>query len=525
MNTQASVLVGCTGLSQAIGGGLLRRDALVFGTVALVLVGWVHPCVVRGAQLRAGVAKVDITNTQAGPVNDRLYAKALVVTDDSMTVAIITVDAVAIAEIGHIPNDYLAKVRLRLERELHIKPANVMIGASHCHGVVCSDMDQRTLLAVQEAARNMAPVTVGVGVGHEGRIQENRRLRLKSGREADVRHAYSLPPDDEVVGVGPIDPDIGVLRLDRKDGRTLAVVYNFACHPIQGVPNGGNTADISGFASTVIEDNLGEGTVALFLQGCAGDINPIFYKDVDHPRDAESLGDLLGLSTLQALRRIRGNQDGRLRVVNEVIELPRADLAHRIAAMEAEQTRRVQSLKGTSLNLKTFLPLAVKYGVATTYPSYYSHRYLHDRAMGRVDLDRLDAENRGNMKQYIENIHTMEELTRLQTNLALLKKHQADNVAAGMKPIAVEVMGVRIGDFVLVTFPGELTVQIGLNIKQRSPHKVTCVAGCTNGYIYYTPTEAQLRNTGGAQEDCDCLLAPGWQRMFEDKVAEMLKNL
>ena len=77
----------------------------------------------------------------------------------------------------------------------------------------------------------------------------------------------------------------------------------------------------------------------------------------------------------------------------------------------------------------------------------------------------------------------------------------------------------------LVTFPGELTVRIGLNIKQRSPHKLTFVAGYTNGYIYYTPTAEQLLNVGGAQEDSDCILAPEWQALFESKVAELLKKL
>ena len=94
-------------------------------------------------------------------------------------------------------------------------------------------------------------VRVGVGIGHEDRIQENRRLKLSSGKEVDVRHAYSMPADDEVAAVGPIDPEIGILRLDRKDGSTLAVVYNFACHPIQGVPGNANTADITGFSSEV----------------------------------------------------------------------------------------------------------------------------------------------------------------------------------------------------------------------------------------------------------------------------------
>lgn len=484
------------------------------------------PCEdVNAAQLRAGVAKVDITNAEAGPVNDRLYVKALVLKNDTTTFAMITVDAVAIGEIGHIGNDYLGKVRAQLEQELHIKPAHVLINASHCHGVVCSDVDRRTFQAVEQASRNMVRVKVGAGTGHEDRIMENRRLKLKNGKEVDVRHAYSLPPDDEVAEVGPIDPEIGVLRLDREDGRTLAVVYNFACHPIQGVPSGGNTADIIGFASQVIEDNLSEGTLALFLQGCAGDINPVFYKDVDHPRSAEPLGNMLGLSTLRALRSVQTHEDARFQVLNEVLQLPRADVAQRILDMESEQTRLLRSLRGTSLNLKTFIPLVVKYNVSSEFPSYYSHRYLHDKAMGRDDLNHLDAENRRNIKQYIRNIHAMEKLTRLNTNLVLLRKHQANGVGAGKRTIDVELLGLRIGEFVLTTFPGELTVRIGLNIKQKSPHELTFVAGYSNGYIYYAPTAEQLQNAGGAQEDSDCLLAPQWQQLYEDKAAEILRQL
>ena len=496
-----------------------------FILAVLAVVGTLAAPDANAARLSAGVAKVDITNTQAGPANDPLYVKALVLKDDTATAVIITVDAVAIGEIGHIGNDYLDNVRTRIEKELNITAANVLINASHCHGVVCSDVDQRTFQAVEEASRNMVPVNVGAGVGHEDRIMENRRLKLKNGKEVDVRHAYSLPPDEEVAEVGPVDPEIGVLRLDTKDGRTLAVVYNFACHPIQGVPNGGNTADVTGFASKVIEDNLSEGTIALFLQGCAGDVNPVWYKDVDHPRNAEPLGNMLGLSTLQALRKVQSGEDGRLRVLNQVIELPRADLAQRIVSMEAEQTRLLQSLKGTSINLKTFIPLVVKYNLSSEFPSYYSHRYLHDKAMGRDDLDKLDAANRGSMDRYIHNIHTMEQLTRIQTNLALLRKHQANNTAAGKKTIDVELLGLRIGDFVLLTFPGELSVQIGLNIKNTSPHELTFVAAYSNGYIYYAPTAEQLRNVGGAQEDSDCLLAPEWQMLYEDKIAEMLGEL
>jgi hypothetical protein len=249
------------------------------------------------------------------------------------------------------------------------------------------------------------------------------------------------------------------------------------------------------------------------------------YKDVANPRDAEPLGNLLGLSTVRALRGIECTDDAELRVVHEIIELPRADLAERIADMEAEQSKLLHSLRPTSLNLKTFLPLVVKYSLSSESPSYYSHRYLHEEMLGRDHLKRLDAENRRNMERYVRNIYVMEELTRLQINLDLLKKHQARNQAAEKRTIDVELWGLRIGRFVLVSFPGELTVQIGLNIKRASPHELTFVAGCANGYIYYAPTAEQLKNVGRAQEDSDCLLVPEWQKVYEARVAEMLKGL
>ena len=85
--------------------------------------------------------------------------------------------------------------------------------------------------------------------------------------------------------------------------------------------------------------------------------------------------------------------------------------------------------------------------------------------------------------------------------------------------------GVRIGDFKMVTFPGELTVQVGLNIKKAANNPHAFVAGYTNGYIHYTPAAEQRSNTGYAQEDCDSLVAPEWQKVFEAKAVELLKKL
>jgi len=129
------------------------------------------------------------------------------------------------------------------------------------------------------------------------------------------------------------------------------------------------------------------------------------------------------------------------------------------------------------------------------------------------------------LKAYMRNIYTMEKITRLNTNLRLLKNHQKTGFDSGNKTIEVELAGLRVGDFVLTTFPGELTVPVGLNIKKAAKHPHAFIAGYTNGYIYYAPTAEQLKNVGGAQEDSDCLLDPAWQNKYEIKAGEIIRKL
>lgn len=481
----------------------------------------------EAAELRAGAAKADITDVSAGPAHDPLYAKALVFRNGVTSAALITIDAVAIGEIGRIPDGFLAEVRAELAKDPGIPAAHVLVTASHCHGAVRADTARIAVETVREAWRQTVPVKAGAGSGHEDRISENRRLRMQDGTEADMRRAYSLPPGEQVASVGPIDPQIGVLRLDRLDGGgPLAVVYNFACHPIMNPPSAGNSADFPGAASRVIEESWGAGCIAFFIQGCAGDINPLRYKEVNEPPDAEPLGHRLGLKVLRALRTIEPRGDPELRLASEVIELPRAaDFARRIAAIETQEAKLVQSLRPVNLDFRSFLPLLIGQKVFPESPSHHAQSYLHDRLVGSDDLAKLDAANRASVEAYRQNISAMEELTRLNTNLALLKRHAAEAAAAGDAPLKAEVAGLRVGDFKLLTFPGELTVEVGLNIKKAANDPHAFVAGYTNGYLYYTPTVRQRNNTGFAQEDCDCLVAPEWQAIFETQALATLKKL
>ncbi len=473
--------------------------------------------------LLAGVAKAEITHPDHPAKENPPMAKALVLSQGDKHAVIVAIDAVAVAGIGSILDPFLANLRSALQRECGIVPDSLIVNASHCHAIVAPDILDRTRRAVVEAWNHRVPVKAGAGTGHEDGIMENRRLKLKSGKETDVRHAYALPFDDEVAAMGPIDPEIGLLRLDRIDnGQPLAAVFQFACHPIMSVPDGSNGADLSGYAAETIEANLGDGkAVALFLQGCGGDINPVLYKNPDLPRDGKPLGMRLGLSALAGLRAIETHESADLSIASETLTLPRADHGPRIAEMEKEIDRLAAALKGTTLNFETFLPLYVKYHLNSDYPSEVAGRYLQDELLGKADWKTLDANNRAAMEAYLKNIRTMEELTRRQINRDLLSRHQARRAKLG-DTVSAEVVRLRVGDFHLVTFPAEVTVETGLGLKDRSPHPLTFVSGYTNGYLYYAPTLAQSKNRGFAQEDSDCLLAPEWQTRFEETALRLL---
>jgi hypothetical protein len=467
------------------------------------------------AELLAGTAVVDITD-RAVRVHDPSFAKALVLKNGDTTAVLITLDAVAVGGIGRIGNGFLESVR----RDLAGLSAHIIINASHCHGIVRGDLQPLVIQAVKDAASRLTPVRASAGIGHEARISENRRMILKDGTQADMRRAYAMPPDDQVAATGPIDPQIGLLRLDRFDGTPLAILYHFACHPIMNPPSKGSSADYPGFASKVIEEATG--ATAFFLQGCGGDINPVHYKEISRPADAEPLGTLLGASVLSALRQMTPQSDDTLKASRTILSLPRAtDYASRIAAMEAEQKALLAALRPTNINFKTFLPLLLQHRLYPETPSHYAQAYLdHPEA-----LRALDADNRAQVETYLANLEIMEKLTRLGTNLALLKKHSAATAEAASTKVEAEVCGLRIGGFKLITFPGEMTAQVGLNIKKAAKDVNAHISGYTNGYLWYTATAQQRLNRGYAQEDCDVIVGAEWEEIFHAQALQMLSRL
>lgn len=478
--------------------------------------------------LLAGTGRSDITAAAAEcPVRDRLFAKALVLDDGSTRLAIISMDAVAIGGICDIGDDFLPRLRARIEEDLDIPARHVLVNASHTHPpgrILCEgeELLRRTLDAVSQAVDNLSEARVGVGTAREDRISMNRNLRMRNGRHWTIRHANPGPPEEDVAGVGPVDPEIGILRVDRKDGTPLAVVYNFACHLLFGDARGSITANFPGIASGILEDCLGHGVTAFFLQGAAGDVIDVGFKNFHQPRDIEPLGERLGLDVLRAARDIPTRPAG-LTVISEDVALPRrCDFPDRMAALREEQQALLDSLRFTSLNFRSFLDLYLRQTLHPEYPSADSWTYEQARSVGDSKIEEMDAFNRDLLQKYLANIHAMERLSAIQDELATFARHEDINRNAG-DTITAEIQGLRIGDFALVSAPIEVLTEVGLRVKATSPLPHTFLAAFSNGYMHYGPP-AEAYDKGG-YEVIECFLAPEWQEIFEKKAAAILRRL
>ena len=305
------------------------------------------------SNLRAGVAKVDITPAETDGVivtghrrkvfgvRDPLRAGVLVLDDGETTAAIVTLDTIGAWD------DMVKLARQRIEQLTGVPAANIMVAASHNHSGPGFDADStwgRELIdklgtAARQAAGDLRAVTVGYG---EDRIGFNINRRKVINGRAVVR----LNSD------GPNDPRVKVLRFDDGSSLTpLAVVMHAVCHPCfftwgdkgstpypYGYPK--MSADFPGEAQTFVEMCYADKTSSLFLQGCAGDIRPNLpgfpYRCADEA-DIQWAGRDLGSAVVRTLARgvTREELSQRpsyyaIRVASSVVSLPGKE--ERIAA-------------------------------------------------------------------------------------------------------------------------------------------------------------------------------------------------
>jgi len=394
---------------------------------------------VEAQTLTAGVARVDITppagvelwgySNRSGPATgtlDPLYARVLALDDGRNAVAIVTLD------LGRtFGQAQMNTVRERVRREHRVN--ETLFIASHTHSGPSIDEDyengavpewERRALdkiarAIGEARGRMVEARIGVGFG-QTIIGHNRRLVQSDGS------VKMLWRNSTAQQTGMVDPAVGVIRVDDKQGAPIAILVNYACHPVVfGPDNLRYSADYPGAMARFVEASFdsqqdngrNNGPICFFLQGAPGDINPMMDKtplaenaDVEMRRVGEQLG--------REVMRVSGA------IKTEAAANP--EIAYLSEEIPFKNRWRIEALKQTIL---------AAYG-----PSY------GPKVIGRY------------------------------------QRYMKDPILA---PVTTLVINRQIA---LVGLPGEPFVGLQLSLKQRSPAPATFMCGYTNGYIAYFPT-------------------------------------
>lgn len=233
-------------------------------------------------------------------VRDPLYVRLVVLKVGDTAIGLATMD------MGRMPMpDVCARIR---ERAAAFGLDDVIITATHTHSGPYMELPELPHLGrveeaivdgLKEALNNAEPAKLGVGRGTID-ISHNRRL-IKDGV------CYMRWRNAERVPTSPIDHEAGIVRFDSvASGKPIVTLVHFACHPvIFAGDNKRYSADWPGEMCKLVREETGGECV--FLQGCAGDINPYLDKTpVNEGADANVVGEgrKAGQAVLAALRSI-----------------------------------------------------------------------------------------------------------------------------------------------------------------------------------------------------------------------------
>jgi len=243
---------------------------------------------VVGAGLKAGVAKVDITPLAGQPMYgfaarlspamgtlDPLFARVLVLEVGETRLALVALD---------LGRSFGPAALARLQDDVKESSgiSYVLVTASHTHsGPVIKDeyppgktppWETLTLERIAKAidAAHEKAVEARIGTGYGVAYIGHNRLRVNP--EGTVtwmdRNTARIP-------TSPVDPTVSVLRVDTREGQPLAILVNYACHPVVlGPDNVKFSADFPGTMTSTVEQAFDGQPVCFFHQGAPGDINP-----------------------------------------------------------------------------------------------------------------------------------------------------------------------------------------------------------------------------------------------------------
>jgi hypothetical protein len=440
------------------------------------------------SRMRAGVGRADITppvGIPAGGWGNQLH-EISVGNDLELWATVLVVEgadggraAIADVDLCILDDGQAARARTVIAQTAGLPVERVAVGTTHNHSVpVTLELGgawirrNRELVApyvesifdaigraAGDAVAALRPVRVGAGTGSSP-LAVNRRMTKPDGTAA--------------VGLdweGVVDRTLTVVRLDGDDGRPVATLVHYACHPIVlGPDNAYVTPEYPGIVKRVVEDALGGH--CLFVQGACGDIGPreLFVPDLSTYR---RLGAMIGHEAAGTAYRSSWR-------------------AHRLRLREGEASAWIASFEyepdsepdGTVSVVHELLPLPLRDD-------------LGDAGAWRREAERWEDEAYAARAAGARG-EEIRELT-VRTKFARMRAERGDALA-GLAAYPLLVQGIRLGPVALVGVPVELFGAIGTSIRDASPFRATLVSGYWNGYRNYLPTDAE-RTRGGYEID------------------------
>jgi hypothetical protein len=241
-------------------------------------------------------------------VRDPLYAKAIVLEQGGAIATLVALD------LSGTTRPVVEQARDLIRKQAGIEPDRVLISATHTHtgpqlprGSLIDEITRasapegaeyvkilplKIAEAVSKAKAALAPAGASVAVGKVQGISFNRRV-LRDGASQAIWQPRSIDQAKERPA-GPIDPDLGLVVFERTDGEKtpVAAYLNFAMHPTSVGGGQQVSADYPGVLTRLMSERQGGNMVALFANGCCGNINHTDYITGTR-RTTEQLGTVL----------------------------------------------------------------------------------------------------------------------------------------------------------------------------------------------------------------------------------------
>jgi neutral ceramidase len=424
--------------------------------------------------LKAGVSCLDITpplgthmrgyfeERTASTVHDPLHVRSFVLENEGGAVAI------AVCDIIGVDRKYLDQARARIVETTELRPEQILICCTHTHtGPQTGDDEYTQWLwariadGVRVAWQAREAAQVGWASTTEDRLVFNRRYRMADGT---VQTNPGVKNPNVVEPAGPVDPQVGVMVLRSACGKTLGVLANYALHYI-GIPDDFTalSADYYGFFSTQIQRMRGESFVAALSNGASGDINNI---------------NVMGHVTNRNDRYQHCERAGNLVAANAFWAWNEADFAQDV-------------------------PIAAAMTEVTLAPK-----------------PPVTAEEVARAQEIEERVAAHKPVLMGERSFARRVKRFADNPPQARETL---VQALRIGDLAIATAPGEFFVELGLEIKRRSPFAQTMVLELANDSLGYIPTRRAFEE--GAYEPESSPYAPGFGEAIVDAAVRLLEGL